>query len=176
MSKHRVHRGAGRRRVTVSAAGALVGLGTVAAVVPAAPAALAAPAPAPAAAAPAGNAPSSVPCAAEVKACARLSTNQAWLTDGRGNLLRGPITIDHGAPGNETPTGRFSVQWKDADHRSGEYNGAPMPWSVFFDGNGRAFHGGSPGSQTAGCVRLPDDQAKAFFDALAPGDAVQILP
>ncbi len=169
MRKHRAVVARPRRSqfVALSYGAAAAGL----AILPLGGVAIAAPAPA----ATTGQAPS-MPCSAEVKACVRLSTNEAWLADGKGNVLRGPITVNHGAPGNETPTGRFTVQWKDADHRSGEYNGAVMPWSVFFDGNGRAFHGGNAGKKTAGCVRLPDDQARAFFDALSPGDAVQILP
>ncbi|MCD2191531.1 L,D-transpeptidase [Actinomycetospora soli] len=170
MSKHRaVSRPHHRRFIALSSGVAAAGL----AIVPLTGVATAAPAPSPTA--PAGQM-ASMPCSDQVQACVRLSTNEAWLADGAGNVVRGPIAINHGGPGNETPTGRFSVQWKDADHRSSEYNGAPMPWSVFFDGNGRAFHGGNAGKQTAGCVRLPDEQAKAFFEALNPGDAVQILP
>lgn len=172
MSRHRAadaRRSVRRQIVTLSTGAAAAGL----AVLPLGGVAVAAPAPAPAVAA--GQAPG-MPCAAQVKACVRLSSDEAWLADGKGAVVRGPIRINHGSPGNETPTGRFTVQWKDADHRSAEYNGAPMPWSVFFDGNGRALHGGNPGKQTAGCVRLPNDQAKAFFDALAPGDVVEILP
>lgn len=171
MSKHRAVDVRPRRQQFFALSSGVTAAGL--AILPLGGVAVAAPAPAPTAAT--GQAPGT-PCSAEVKACVRLSSNEAWLADGKGNVVRGPITINHGAPGNETPAGRFSVQWKDADHRSAEYNGAAMPWSVFFDGNGRAFHGGNAGKQTAGCVRLPDEQAKAFFDALNPGDAVQILP
>lgn len=116
------------------------------------------------------------PCELTVKACARLSSNEAWLTDGRGTVITGPVRMNHGAPGQETPTGRFSVQWKNKDHFSREAGGTPMPYSVFFDGHGRAFHGGDPARQSAGCVRLPEHIAKTFFDSLQPGDQVQILP
>ena len=170
MSKHRAVVAHPRRRTFVawSSGAAVAGL----VILPLGGVASAAPAPAPAASGQAVG----MPCSKEVRACVRLSSNEAWLADGTGAIVRGPITVNHGAPGNETPTGRFTVQWKDATHRSGEFNGAPMPWAVFFDGNGRAFHGGNAGKKTAGCVRLPDDQAKAFFEALNPGDAVQILP
>ena len=170
MSKHRAVATRSRRKTLVawSSGAAVAGLVSL----PLGGVAAAAPAPVPAAT----GQTAGMPCSTEVKACVRLSSNEAWLADGTGAVVRGPITVNHGAPGNETPAGRFAVQWKDATHRSGEFNGAPMPWSVFFDGNGRAFHGGNAGKKTAGCVRLPDDQAKAFFDALNPGDAVQILP
>lgn len=140
----------------------------------AAPAASAAAPAAPSA--PAGESGAGMPCSTTVKACARLSTNEAWLADGKGTVRRGPVRMNHGAPGQETPTGTFSVQWKDATHVSGEKPGAKMPWSVFFDGNGRAFHGGDPSVQSAGCVRLAEPTAKFFFENLQPGDAVQILP
>ena len=171
MSKHRAVVARPRRQQYAALSSSVAAAGL--AILPLSGVAVAAPAPAPAMSA--GQA-ASMPCSHEVKACVRLSSNEAWLADGKGKVVGGPIAVNHGAPGNETPTGRFSVQWKDADHRSGEFNGAPMPWSVFFDQSGRALHGGNAGKKTAGCVRLPDDQAKAFFDALNPGDVVEILP
>ena len=116
-----------------------------------------------------------MPCEDNVKACARLSTNEAWLSDGKGNILRGPVRMNHGAPGNETPLGFFSVQRKEEVHLSKEYNNARMPWSVFFDDNGRAFHGGDPSRQSAGCVRMADPDAQAFFNGLNVYDRVQIV-
>ncbi|MDD7967867.1 L,D-transpeptidase [Actinomycetospora lemnae] len=155
-----------RRRVGHRAAAiglglvAIAGLGGVGAVAMAAPAT-------PAAAS---------PCEAAVKACARLSTNEAWLTDGAGTVVRGPVRMNHGAPGKETPTGMFAVQRKEEVHLSKEYDGARMPWAVFFDDNGRAFHGGDPSRQSAGCVRMADPDAQAFFNGLEVYDKVQILP
>lgn len=128
-------------------------------------------------AAPAPPAPRpATPCVVEVKACARLSTNEAWLTDGRGTILLGPVRMNHGADGQETPTGQFAVRWKNKDHFSREAGGTPMPFSVFFDDHGRAFHGGDPARQSAGCVRMPVESAKVFFESLQPTDRVQILP
>jgi hypothetical protein len=120
--------------------------------------------------------PAGSPCEKPVKACARLSTNEAWLTDGKGHVLRGPVVMNHGSPGHETPVGMFAVQRKEEVHLSKEYNNARMPWSVFFDDNGRAFHGGDPARQSAGCVRMADPDAQAFFNGLAVYDKVQILP
>jgi len=120
--------------------------------------------------------PSGSPCETPVKACARLSTNEAWLTDGKGHVLRGPVVMNHGSPGHETPVGMFAVQRKEEVHLSKEYGDARMPWSVFFDDNGRAFHGGDPARQSAGCVRMADPDAQAFFDGLAVYDKVQVLP
>jgi len=39
-----------------------------------------------------------------------------------------------------TRTGDFQVQWRDIDHTSHTYGGAPMPYSQFFSG-GQALHG-----------------------------------
>lgn len=71
-------------------------------------------------------------------------------------------------PGKVTPTGTFRPEFLSANHRSSLYNDAPMPWSVFFDGN-YAIHGtdqverlGSPAS--AGCVRLAPDNARLLFN------------
>jgi hypothetical protein len=117
-----------------------------------------------------------MPCEDNVKACARLSTNEAWLSDGKGNVIRGPVRMNHGSPGHETPVGFFAVQRKEEVHLSKEYNNARMPWSVFFDDNGRAFHGGDPARQSAGCVRMADPDAQAFFNGLNVYDRVQIVP
>lgn len=120
--------------------------------------------------------PSGSPCETPVKACARLSTNEAWLTDGKGQVLRGPVVMNHGSPGHETPVGMFAVQRKEEVHLSKEYGNARMPWSVFFDDDGRAFHGGDPARQSAGCVRMADPDAQAFFNGLDVYDKVQVLP
>jgi hypothetical protein len=155
-----------RRRVGGRVAAVVLGLVSVAGLGGVGAVALAAPA------TPAATSP----CEATVKACARLSTNEAWLTDGQGNVVRGPVRMNHGSPGHETPTGMFAVQRKEEVHLSKEYDDARMPWSVFFDDNGRAFHGGDPARQSAGCVRMADPDAQAFFNGLNVYDKVQILP
>ncbi len=85
--------------------------------------------------------------------------------DGVG-LYQWPVST--GRPGFPTPTGVFTPQWLDADHRSAKYNNAPMPWSIFYYG-GVAIHGtdqiaqlGTPAS--AGCVRLHPEHAKVLYD------------
>jgi hypothetical protein len=122
---------------------------------------------------PAEAAPGS-PCAPDVRVCVQLSRSQAWLLAPDGVVVRGPVPITAGAPGMETPAGRFSVQWKDADHVS-PFGDTPMPWSVFFDRRGRALHGGSLQRESRGCIHLADDDARAFFEALSPGQGIQIL-
>jgi lipoprotein-anchoring transpeptidase ErfK/SrfK len=66
-----------------------------------------------------------------------------------------------------TPNGTFHVQWLHADHYSSRYNGAPMPWSIFFNGN-IAIHGTGAtrqlGSRAShGCVRLSVDHAQTLY-------------
>ena len=69
-----------------------------------------------------------------------------------------------------TRPGIYGVQSMDADHYSSLYNNAPMPDSIFFNGN-VGFHGtddvgnlGSPASH--GCVRLSRANAKFLFSAV----------
>lgn len=155
-----------RRRVGTRVAALALGLAAIGGLGGFGAVALAAPAPPPA----------TSPCDIKVKACARLSTNEAWLTDGQGHVLRGPVRMNHGAPGAETPTGMFAVQRKEEVHLSKEYDGARMPWSVFFDNHGRAFHGGDPARQSAGCIRMADADAQAFYNGLNVYDPIQILP
>jgi L,D-transpeptidase catalytic domain len=113
------------------------------------------------------------PCTDTARACVDLASNRAWLVhDGR--VTRGPVGISHGGRGEETPTGTFQVEWKDATHRSSEFNNAPMPWSVFFAPGGIAFHEGNPRNPSAGCVHLAAADAKAWYDDLAVGDEVQV--
>ncbi|MBW0106751.1 L,D-transpeptidase, partial [Pseudonocardia sp. KRD-291] len=94
------------------------------------------------------------PCSVGTRACVDLETDQAWLIR-HGEIEYGPVTVSHGGQGEETPTGEFSVQRKDAHHRSKEFDDAPMPWAVFFAPGGIAFHEGNPQTQSAGCVRMP---------------------
>ena len=70
--------------------------------------------------------------------------------------------------GRYTPRGGFGVQVLSEFHKSSLYNNAPMPHSIFFDGN-FAIHGttnveaiGTPAS--AGCVRLLPEDAEVLFD------------
>ncbi|WP_433502175.1 L,D-transpeptidase [Pseudonocardia halophobica] len=113
------------------------------------------------------------PCSKHARACVDLAHNQAWLIHD-GEVTRGPVGISHGGQGKETPTGDFEVQWKDKDHRSAEFNDAPMPYSVFFADGGIAFHEGNPQNPSAGCVHLGHDDAVAWYADLEVGDEVEI--
>jgi lipoprotein-anchoring transpeptidase ErfK/SrfK len=114
-----------------------------------------------------------VPCSKSVRACVRLSTNQAWLLSD-GKVVAGPVPISHGRKGFATPAGSFRVSFKNEDHVSTIYDQA-MPYSVFFNG-GIAFHQGSVRQKSHGCIHLPAASARKFFAELEPGDRVQVLP
>jgi hypothetical protein len=119
-------------------------------------------------------------CTVAAKACVDLETQKAWLFKD-GKVMRGPVKISSGGPGEETPTGHsLRVYRKEAMHLSEESrmpNGQPakMPWSVFFEDGGIAFHGGDPARDSAGCIHLDEPDAKAWFDYLQVGDQVQVV-
>lgn len=113
------------------------------------------------------------PCSAQTRACVDLAANKAWLIKD-GEVTDGPIAISHGGKGKETPTGEFSVQWKDSQHRSKEYDDAPMPWAVFFAPGGVAFHEGNPETTSAGCVRMDSKDAMNFYNELDEYDRVEV--
>lgn len=72
--------------------------------------------------------------------------------------------------GKVTPSGTWTAKWLSKNHRSSIYNNAPMPFSIFYDGN-FAIHGtdeierlGVPAS--SGCIRLHREHAKFLFEAV----------
>jgi len=115
------------------------------------------------------------PCNSTARACIDLSANRSWLLDGAGHVTYGPVPITSGRPGYRTPPGTFRVQWKDIDHLSSEFDNAPMPYSVFFNG-GIAFHAGSLSQQSHGCIHLSSGAAKTYYNTLRVGDLVQVVP
>jgi hypothetical protein len=120
------------------------------------------------------------PCSVTAKACVDLDSQQAWLI-ADGKVTRGPVKIASGGNGEETPIGHsLRVYRKDQNHKSEESrlkNGdpAPMPWSVFFEDGGIAFHSGDPHRSSAGCIHLDDADAQAWFNYLQIGDQVQVV-
>src|SRR5262249_33299394 len=76
--------------------------------------------------------------------------------------------VSTGRKGLDTPQGSFQPTWLDANHKSDQYEDAPMPYSVFFTG-GYAVHAteftkrlGTAASH--GCVRLSLENAQTFFN------------
>jgi lipoprotein-anchoring transpeptidase ErfK/SrfK len=91
----------------------------------------------------------------------------------RGRVI-GKWPVSTARRGKVTPTGSWSAKWLSRHHKSSRYNNAPMPYSIFYNGN-FAVHGtnqtgklGRPAS--AGCVRLaPSHAAQLFSLAKAEG-------
>ena len=118
-----------------------------------------------------------------------------------GKQLVGESTVSTGKPGFGTPPGYYTVFWKHADHVSSvfgdyvdgsgnvvksnidsrkdskppgsHYDGARMPFAMFFRG-GYAMHQGyvPPYAASHGCIRLPQGMAEIFFNASPPGTPV----
>lgn len=77
--------------------------------------------------------------------------------------------VSTGMAGHSTPVGSYGVLRMVKDHRSREWDDAPMPHSLFFTERGHAIHGsgavrrlGRPASH--GCVRLAPDNARTLFE------------
>lgn len=126
----------------------------------AAPSATSAP-PEPLASAPAKPKPAVTTLTADIN----LTTQQMTVTSGGKVLHVWPISS--GRQGYDTPRGTFHPQWAAKMHYSKQYDDAPMPHSVFFNG-GIATHGtqatgllGRPASH--GCVRLAPSSAATFY-------------
>lgn len=94
----------------------------------------------------------------------------------RNGIAIGVSTISSGKPGNDTPTGVFTILQKNKDHRSNLYNNAPMPYMQRLTWDGIALHGGSlPGYPAShGCVRLPQAFAEKLFAITQRGDTVVV--
>lgn len=111
------------------------------------------------------------PCRAAARACVQLRTGSAWVW-GMDGALVGPVPVRVGRTGSPTPVGTFPVEAKRLDHVS-SLDGTPMPFAVFFASD-VAFYQGDMTQPSAGSVRLPAGAAATFFQALAPGDLVQV--
>jgi hypothetical protein len=94
----------------------------------------------------------------------------------RNGIRIGIAAVSTGKPGHLTPTGVFTILNKDADHRSKNYNNAPMPYSERLTWDGIALHaGGLPGFPSShGCVHLPTRFAQLLFGITEVGMTVVI--
>jgi lipoprotein-anchoring transpeptidase ErfK/SrfK len=131
-----------------------------------------------------------------------LAKQRAYLMMGDEVVIDSPISS--GKRGHGTPTGHFSVMEKDADHRSSIYGdfvdssgrvvragisakidsapsgthyvGAPMKWFMRLTGEGVGMHVGIlPGYPAShGCIRMPPDGAKLFYDNVKIGTPVEV--
>jgi len=76
-----------------------------------------------------------------------------------------------GTSGYDTPSGSYRPFRMERDHRSKEWDDAPMPHAIFFTARGHAIHGtnhtrqlGRPASH--GCVRLSPRNAASLFSLI----------
>jgi hypothetical protein len=79
--------------------------------------------------------------------------------------------ISTGAPGYDTPSGNFKPFRLEKDHKSTEWDDAPMPNSIFFTARGHAIHGSFSrriGVRAShGCVRLSPQNAITLFNLVS---------
>jgi lipoprotein-anchoring transpeptidase ErfK/SrfK len=121
----------------------------------------------------------------------------------KGKTLVGETTVSTGKPGFGTPPGHYTVVSKDAEHvstefgdyvdengnvvrsnidsrkdsrpRGSHFDGARMPYTMFFRG-GYAMHQGyvPPFAASHGCIRLPGEMAVKFFENAPVGTSVTV--
>jgi lipoprotein-anchoring transpeptidase ErfK/SrfK len=126
-----------------------------------------------------------------------LPKQRAYLMTGEQIVIDSPISS--GKRGHSTPSGHFSVLEKDPNHHSSLYGnfvdssgriiragvsaridsapsgtrfeGAPMKWFMRLTGDGVGMHIGIlPGYPAShGCIRMPADGAKLFYDHVKVG-------
>ena len=114
------------------------------------------------------SAPTVVSTASAAAVEARVDLSEQRMRVYQHGVLRYTWPVSTARRGKVTPTGSWTAKWASKNHRSSGYNGAPMPYSIFYSGN-FAIHGtdqikrlGRPAS--AGCVRLHPDNARVFFN------------
>src|SRR5678815_4418011 len=121
----------------------------------------------------------------------------------KSKTLVGETTVSTGKPGFSTPPGRYQVLSKSPDHvstifgdyvddygnvvrsnidarkdrqpRGTHFDGAEMPYAMFFRG-GYAMHQGyvPPFAASHGCIRLPQGMARTFYENAPVGTPVKV--
>jgi len=89
----------------------------------------------------------------------------------------GTAVVLYGADEKQTPDGVFPVIAKIKDHKSGTYDGAPMPYTLRLTQDGVAIHGSDVrwGAATHGCIGVPVEFAQKLFGQVAKGDQILII-
>ena len=98
---------------------------------------------------------------------ARVNISTQTMTVTHGGIVKYRWKVSTARAGKVTPTGAWTAKFLSKNHRSSRYNNAPMPYSIFYNGN-YAVHGtnqvsrlGRPAS--AGCVRLDPKNAAVLY-------------
>jgi hypothetical protein len=105
-----------------------------------------------------------------------LNQQRMYVYDGNGLVVQ--TRVSSGRTGHETPIGIYSILEKKIDHTSNIYLDAKMPHMQRLTMTGIALHGGVvPGyPASGGCVRLPFDFARRFFNMTDINQRVVIAP
>lgn len=114
------------------------------------------------------------PCPVWADACVDLRGGRSWLQHNGQVTHVAPSSAGAPSPATATPTGVFKVQYKVKNEISNEFGGAPMPNAVYFTNQGHAFHAGTVGLLSHGCVHLKYADSEVFFNTLQPGNTVYI--
>lgn len=87
----------------------------------------------------------------------------------KGGYEIGASAVLLGTAEKPTPTGIFPIKWKDKDHYSSTYDGAPMPYTMNLTDDGVSIHGTKveKGYASHGCIGLPNAFVAKIF-AIAP--------
>ena len=108
-----------------------------------------------------------IPATSAATLTANVSISTQTITVMHRGAVVGHWPVSTARRGKVTPTGNWSAKWLSRYHKSSRYNNAPMPYSIFYNGN-YAVHGtyqtkrlGRPAS--SGCVRLAPAHAKQLF-------------
>ena len=138
----------------------------------------------------------------QVRIVVSLAKQRAYLLAGDQVVIDSPISS--GKRGHSSPTGSFTVLEKDADHRSSIYGdfvdragrivragvssridsapsgthfvGSPMKWFMRLTDEGVGMHVGIlPGYPAShGCIRMPGEGAKLFYDRVKISTPVRV--
>ena len=107
------------------------------------------------------------PAAADVVAEIKLS--QQTMVVSVDGVVHHVWRVSTGRSGWRTPTGTFRPQSMQVRHFSTLFNGAPMPYSIFFTPDGHAIHGSLETRRLGkavshGCIRLDPRNAAVLYD------------
>jgi len=88
---------------------------------------------------------------------------EVWLGEKVARFGRTQFKVQGGMPTYPTPKGYFKIYWKSREHKSSQWDDAPMPYAMFFK-DGAAIHQGPLYGESHGCVRVSNEMAKYLFD------------
>lgn len=103
-----------------------------------------------------------------------LTNQRAWVTK-EGRVINS-TSVSTGREGYSTPAGRYVITDKHRSHTSTLYHVA-MPWFMRLNCGAIGLHSGYVTGRPAshGCIRLPYEKAREFFQQVAVGDEVEIV-